>query len=219
MFSVRRRILICAFGFLVVLSLVLTPGLTPVNVPGSITSADPNIPRSYVEFIDGAYVGALGRFPTCFEEQAEYDSLASAAAVGGLHEEAERFVSTLFETQASYNVPDIYTYCQSSEYEAINPAFCNPFINTRSEEFLTAQYRAFLLREPDPDGFNFWLSTVPGDGRKHLILAFADSIEFSVLVDNLYAGTRPVCTIECPECNPDPCEGPNTDGHYSKLCP
>jgi len=218
MFSITPRVLVCSASFLLILFLIVMPGLTPFTMPGSIASADASTPRSYVEFIDGAYFGALGRFPTCVEEQAEYDALVSAASVGGLHEEASRFVSTLFETQASYNAPDLTTYCQSTEYEAINPAFCNAFINVQSEQFLTAQYRAFLLREPDPDGFNFWLSTVPSDGRKHLIDGFRYSIEFSILVDALFPGTRPTCTIECPECNPDPCEGPNHDGRYSKLC-
>src|ERR1043165_974339 len=133
---------------LLVCSLILMPGLfskrSPLTLTGSIASADASTPRSYVEFIDGAYFGALGRFPSCFEEQAEYDALVNAASVGALHEEAERFVSTLFETQSSYDVPDLTTYCQSAEYEAINPAFCNSFINTQSEEFVTAQYRAFL---------------------------------------------------------------------------
>jgi len=218
MFSPTPRTLTCALSFLLILFLMLMPGLTPISITGSIASADASTPRSYVEFIDGAYFGALGRFPSCFEEQAEYDALVNAASVGALHEEAERFVSTLFETQSSYDVPDLTTYCQSAEYEAINPAFCNSFINTQSEEFVTAQYRAFLLREPDPDGFNFWLSNVSTEGRKHLIIAFAVSTEFGILVDNLYPGTRPTCTIDCPECTPDPCEGPNHDGHYSKLC-
>lgn len=218
MFSLTPRALTCALGFLLILFLILMPGITPIRPTGSIASADASTPRSYVEFIDGAYFGALGRFPDCFEEQAEYDALMYAASVGALHQEAERFVSTLFETQASYDAADLTTYCQSAEYEAINPAFCNSFINIQSEQFLTAQYRAFLLREPDQDGFNFWLSTVPTDGRKHLIIAFADSIEFSTLVDALFPGTRPTCPPDCPECPPPPCEGPNHDGHYSKLC-
>jgi len=218
MFSLTPRALTCALSFLLILFLILMPGLTPISITGSIASADASTPRSYVEFIDGAYFGALGLFPSCFEEQAEYDALVNAASVGALHQEAERFVSTLFETQASYDAPDLTTYCQSAEYEAINPAFCNSFINTQSEQFLTAQYRAFLLREPDQDGFNFWLNTVPTDGRKHLIIAFADSIEFSILVDALFQGIRPTCTLDCPECPPPPCEGPNQDGHYSKLC-
>jgi len=216
MSSVSIRAVVCRFCFVVLLLLLVLPGLTPLSMPGRIASADPTIPRSYVEFIDGAYMGALGRLPSCFEEQAEYDALVNAASVGALHQEAQRFVSTLFETQASYNAPDLTTYCQTSEYESINPAFCNPLIGTGLADFLTDQYRAFLLREPDSDGFNFWLSN--NNGRKHLIEAFRLSIEFDTLVDNLYAGTRPICTIDCPECNPDPCEGPNQDGRYSKLC-
>lgn len=212
MFSLTPRALTCALSFLLILFLILMPGLTPISTTGSIASADASTPRSYVEFIDGAYLGALGRFPSCLEEQAEYDALVSAASVGALHEEAERFVSTLFETQASYDAPDLTTYCQSTEYEAINPAFCNSFINTQSEQFLTAQYRAFLLREPDQDGFNFWLSTVPTDGRKHLIIAFAGSTEFGILVDALYPGLRP----NCPPDDADPCT--RTRVFYGRVC-
>jgi hypothetical protein len=190
------------------LLLMVVPGLTPLGMPGSIASADPTITRSYAEFIEGAYIGALGRLPTCFEAQDEYDALVSAASVGALHQEAQRFVSTLFETQTSYNAPDLTTYCQTPEYETINPASCNTLVGTGL---------ANLLREPDSLGFNFWLSN--NNGRKHLIEAFRLSLEFETLVDNLFAGTRPTCFIECPECNPDPCEGPNHDGRYSKLCP
>ena len=207
MFSVTPRIIVCSFCLVVMLLFMVSPGLTPVSMPGSIASADPDIPRSYAEFIEGAYVGALGRSPTCFEVQAEYDALDSAASVSGdaLQDEAERFVSTLFETQASYNVADLTTYCQTSEYESINPASCNASIGTGLSNFLTDLYQAFLLREPDSSGFNFWLNN--NNGRKHLIYAFRESIEFGTLVGNLYAGTRPICTIECPEC-PDPCDNP-----------
>ena len=206
MFSVTRRAVVYRFCLVVMLLLMVLPGLTPLSMPGSIAYADPTIPRSYAEFIDGAYLGALGRLPNCFEAQAEYDALVYAASVGALHQEARRFVSTLFMTQASYDTPDLTTYCQTPEYEAINPAYCNAFVGTGLADFLTDLYRAFLLREPDSDGFNFWLNN--NDGRKHLVDAFQLSIEFNTLVDNLYQGTRPVCIIECPRCNPDPCEPP-----------
>lgn len=98
--------LIRALGFLLTLFLILMPGLTPISTTSSIASADASTPRSYVEFINGAYFGALHRFPSCLEEQAEYDALTSAASVGALHEEAQRFVSTLFETRSSYDAPD-----------------------------------------------------------------------------------------------------------------
>ena len=214
---VSSRAVVCRFCSVVILLLMVLPGLTPLSIPGSIASADPTIPRSYAEFIDGAYLGALGRLPTCFEAQAEYDALVSAASVGALHQEAQRFVSTLFETQASYNAPDLTTYCQTPEYETINPASCNTLIGTGLAGFLTDLYRAFLLREPDSVGFNFWLNN--NNGRKHLIEAFRLSWDFETLVNNLFAGTRPTCSFECPECIPVPCEGPNQGGRYSKLCP
>jgi hypothetical protein len=216
MFSTPRRVAVSVFT-LVLLLVVALPGVAPVKVPGTVVSADPEVPRSYVEFIEGAYLGALGRLPNCFEAQEEYDALVSAAGGGVLQQEAQRFVSTLFETQASYNVNDGTTYCQTVEYEAINPASCNTAVGVGTDSFLADLYRAFLLREPDATGFNYWLNN--NGGRKHLINAFRGSLEFATLVDHLFAGTRPVCQIECPECNPEPCEGPNQNGHYSKLCP
>jgi hypothetical protein len=218
MFSITPRALAWAFGFVLILFLIAMPGLTPVTITGSIASADASTPRSYVEFIDGAYFGALARLPTCFEQEAEYDALANAASVGALHQEAERFVSTLFETQTSFNDSG-ETYCQLGEYETRNPAFCDPLINTRSDEFITDLYHAFLLREPEPSGFYDWMNAIPTAGRKQVLNGFRFSTEFGILVDALYAGTRPTCSIYCPECAPDPCEGPNHDGRYSKLCP
>lgn len=72
----------------------------------------------------------------------------SAASGGTLNQEARRFVSTL-QTQASFNVPDLSTYCQTPEYESINPAFCNALVGTGNAGFLTDLYQAFLFREPD----------------------------------------------------------------------
>ncbi len=234
MFSISHRVSTRVSLFLLILALILMPGLagknSSTNVTGSVASADASTPRSYVEFINGAYFGALGRFPNCFEQQAEYDALANAAAAGTLRQEAERFVSTLFETQASFDDSGD-SYCQSAEYEAINPAYCNPYINTSSDQFITSLYRAFLLREPEPNGFNGWMSIIPTEGRKHVLNGFRFSVEFGILVNALYAGDRPDCNvgcgIRCPSgffldaetCTCEPiCEGPNSDGHYSKLC-
>lgn len=171
--------------------------------------ADASTPRSYVEFIDGAYFGALGRFPVCREEQAEYDALASATSAGNRLGEARRFVSTLFETQASFNDPG-GIYCQTTEYETRNPASCNPFINSQSAGFITDLYGAFLLRQPEQSGFNDWMNTIPDNGRKVVLNGFRDSTEFSIIVNALFAGDRPTCVIECLDCDPEPYPGPNT---------
>ena len=204
MFSVPHRVVVYRFSFLAMLLLMVLPGLTPLSIPGNVVSADPNIPRSYSEFINGAYLGALGRLPNCSEAQAEYDALVSAASVGTLNPEARRFVSTLFETQDSFNAHNLTTYCQTPGYESINPAFCNASIGTGLAAFLTDVYQAFLFREPDSSGFNFWLNN--NNGRKHLLLAFEDSGEFGTLVNHLFPGTRPSCPF--PHCDvtidPDP---------------
>lgn len=201
MFSVSRRASILAPGLLLIASLVLMPGLagrhSPMNLAGSVASADANTPRSYGEFIRGAYVGALGRLPTCAEEQAEFDALVYATASGNRLGEARRFVSTLFETQASYDSPDDTVYCQTPAYEAINPAYCNPFVNYWSDVFITDLYQGFLLREPEQTGFDAWMSVIPTVGRKHVLNGFRDSTEFSIIVGALYEGTRRCC-IRCP---------------------
>lgn len=100
-------------------------------------------------------MGALGRLPSCGEAQAEYDALVSAASAGALNQEARRFVSTLFITQDSYNIPNLTTYCQTPEYESIYPASCNALAGTGLAGFITDLYQAFLLREPDSGGLNF----------------------------------------------------------------
>jgi hypothetical protein len=218
------------------LSLVLMPGLagkhSTATLTGSVALADASTPRSYLEFIDGAYYGALGRYPTCFEEQAEFDNLVYATASGNRLSEARRFASTLFETQASYNVEDTTTYCQTPEYEALNPASCNVFVGTNSAGFITDLYEGFLLREPEPDGFNGWMSIIPTAGRKEVLRGFRDSTEFSILVGALYEGTAPDCGNTCCACDctdgsvPDydsctcvPCQGANDGGRKSPLCP
>lgn len=207
--------------FLLMLALILTPGLSgrhaPVGIEGSVALADASDQRTYVQFIDGAYFGALGRFPTCEEEQAEYDALAGAAAAGSasLLAEARRFASTLFETQASYDDPG-GNYCQTAEYEARNPAYCNPFINQNSNAFITDLYGGFLLRQPDQPGFTDWMNTIPTNGRKVVLNGFRDSTEFTIIVNALVPGTRPTCTITCPDCIND-CQGPNTT-RPNKLC-
>ncbi|HET6978756.1 MAG TPA: DUF4214 domain-containing protein [Pyrinomonadaceae bacterium] len=195
MFSVSRRAVVSRFSIVVMLLVMVLPGLTPPSMPGSVAHAKPTLSRTYAEFITGAYQGALGRNPSCAESQAEYDALASAASGGTLLQEAKRFVSTLFETQASFNVGDLTTYCQTAEYESLNPASCNASIGTGMSGFLTDCYQAFLLREPDSSGFNFWLNN--NNGRKHLLLAFQLSGEFGNVVSDLVAGSRPSCPTRC----------------------
>jgi Domain of unknown function (DUF4214) len=239
MLSISHRTLVRVLCILSILSMVLLPGFTGKNssltVTGSITSAQTG--RSYDQFITGAYQG-VGRLPTCLERQEAYDALAYAASTGNLHAEARRFVSTLFIIQQAYDDPSLSHYnqtgscplfepedCQISLYEERNPAYFNPFINMRSAEFITDLYHTFLLREPEPAGFNSWMSVIPTSGRKAVLNGFRDSIEFSNLVSALYPGVRPTCGcgfIRCPpgyirdpvtcECMPSEC------GPY-RFCP
>lgn len=203
MFSVSRRTLVFASILLLIAFLVLMPGSagkhSPVTLTGSVASADASTPRSYSEFINGAYYGALNHFPTCQQRQSEFDALVDATAYGDRLGESRRFVSTLFETQASYDASDTTTYCQTSAYEAINPAYCNPFVNANSAGFITDLYEGFLLREPEQAGFDAWMNTIPTAGRKEVLNGFRDSTEFSIIVGALYEDAqRPCCIIHCP---------------------
>jgi hypothetical protein len=155
-------------------------------------------PRSYDEFIIRAYQGALGRTPTCIERQNEYNNLVNAAANGTLLAEARRFVATLFMTQASYDDPNNANYLQTSAYQARNPQDMNDLAHLQS--FVADLYRAFLQREPDTPGLNFWVSNAQQEGRKKVIRAFEVSIEFGDLVSQLFDGGAPQCCtiIRCP---------------------
>ena len=47
-----------------------------------------------------------------------------------------------------------------------------------NEQFVYDLYKAFLYREPDPDGFAYWVSVVPTNGRDNVRLGFELSVEF-----------------------------------------
>jgi hypothetical protein len=167
-------------------------------LPIRASMQQPQSPRSYDEFIIRAYQGALGRTPTCAERQAEYDRLVNAAANGTLLAEARRFVATLFMTQSSYDDPTLFNYLQTPAYQARNPQDMNDTAHLQA--FVTDLYHAFLQREPDAAGLNFWVSNAQQEGRKKVIRAFEESIEFADLVSQLFDGGPPICCVRrtCP---------------------
>jgi Domain of unknown function (DUF4214) len=169
-----------------------------ILLPIKASMQQPQSPRSYDEFITRAYQGAYGRNPTCAERQNEYNQLVNAAASGTLLAEARRFVATLFMTQSSYNDPNNFNYLQTSAYQARNPQDMNDTAHLQA--FVADLYRAFLQREPDTPGLNFWVANAQQEGRKKVIRAFEESIEFADLVSQLFDGGPPVCCIRrtCP---------------------
>lgn len=183
---------------LAVIGLLLAPGAnlnrTQLKNPGTIAKA--SVSKSYADFITAAYIGAYGRTPDCASElQPEYDQMAYAASQNALLAECQRFVATLFETQASFDAQDFTTYTQTYEYEQRNAA-SNSDLTSR-QNFVTDLYEAFLQRNPDTDGRDFWTYDALVNGRKHTIVAFEVCTEFSDLVDSLYAGNRPNCPGGC----------------------
>lgn len=180
-----------------------------------LTTLDPQDPpaRSFDTFIQEAYLGAYGRPATCDERAFEFSALSSAASNGLLLAEAQRFVATLFETQASYDDSGSL-YIQTAEYEALN---ANSNVDRpHLQSFVTDLYEAFLQRSPDDGGLCFWTNqacTDPGH-RKHVIQAFVVSIEFNSLVSHLFVGFAPSCPPPCENCDPCPVGG----GGYGRLC-
>lgn len=152
--------------------------------------------RSYDDFVKQAYVGALGRLATCAERQTEVGRLEDAEAGSTVPAEAARFVSTLFETQGSYDVQDLCTYTQTSAYNSRNAQSNND--RSSIESFVADLYRAFLQREPDSGGQCFWANDVCSEGRKKGIIAFAASTEFGSLVSGLYDSGPVCCPHHCP---------------------
>jgi hypothetical protein len=167
-----------------------------------LSSLPPQSPsyRSYDSFVIQAYLGAYGRYPSCLERQDEYWNLVNESySAAALLEEAKRFVSTRFETQASYNIPGIDPagYTQTSEYDQRNASWRTDRAGV--EGFVGDLYRAFLQRSPDLGGQCFWSNDVCSEGRKKGLQAFQVSIEFGDLVSRLFDSGEP-----CPP-PPDDC--------------
>ena len=70
---------------------------------------------------------------------------------------------------------------------AVGFVFSREFINknTSDEEYLYILYRAFLNREPDEGGYNWWLQRLAAPADREMILnGFLFASEFYNLCDN-----------------------------------
>jgi len=134
--------------------------------PGS-----PAAPKKTAEFVDFFWLGTMDSIAPDADYQAWTISLNNAQAQGApaLLAQARSLGRYLF---------------YSSEYVSLNRT---------NEEFVADLYYAYLQREPDTGGYNFWLSVLQNDiaqgqnGKEHLILAFEGCPEFSDLVNSLEA--------------------------------
>lgn len=201
-----KRVLWAALIVVLTASVVPSPAMAQsctLNCDG-LPGLPPQFPvaRSYEDFVIQVYLGAYGRFPTCAERRLGHSQLRNAALNGTLLATAKRYVATRFMTTTSYNTPDFTTYQQTPAYESRNPAALND--RAHLESFVTDLYHAFLQREPDAAGHCFWSNDACTMLRKHTIRAFEESIEFGRLVEGLYDGGEPECTIRDPW---DPCGG------------
>lgn len=202
--------LILILGF----NLMLLPGFV---VKGSSAPSPPAMPQAgetIEQFIRNAY-NAVGLFPSCtivHNENATLESLLPTTSTA-FEQEARRFVSTLIETQASFDDATQNTYCQTSSYEARNPANCDPYTDVNNvdhaQAFVTDLYYAFLQRTPDSGGLAYWTCVVKGQGtcgvniqgRRRVLDAFGfipDDAEFTNLVHSLVDGGTVCCPRHCP---------------------
>ena len=73
-------------------------------------------------------------------------------------------------------INDIMTPSQVILEFLTGPEFVNRNLN--DSEFLTILYAVFFNREPDKDGFNFWLDYIPKNGRAMTVIEFEKSEEW-----------------------------------------
>jgi RHS repeat-associated protein len=119
--------------------------------------------KTIEQFVEGFYLGTLGRAPTQTEENTWVTQLRTAQGQGqaALLAQAQSLGSTLFN---------------SSEYAS----------RQRTDgEFVNDLYWGYLQRAADSDGYLFWLNYTQTNGRAATINAFGQSIEFNNLVASL----------------------------------
>lgn len=122
-------------------------------------------PKTVDQFVADFYQGALGRQPNVVEAPQWSNALAQSQAQG---------LSQLITTGKSLG----YMLFQSQEY--INRG--------RSDrDYVYDLYKAWLQREPDQSGWDFWTGGVSRDGRAAVLEAFAVCGEFQDLLAALYS--------------------------------
>lgn len=135
--------------------------------------------RSPQDYVPEALTSALDRETGDDEWQYWTNRIMAAQALGQQQtlNEAKAFERSLFS---------------SAEYLSLNRS---------DEDYVTDLYAAYLLREPDTDGYNTWLTTLRDynaqglNGREYLLQGFENSDEFSFLISDL-TGTPPVSTCD-----------------------
>ena len=141
--------------------------------------------RNAGHFVAETFISALEREPDSDEFQERMDTFNAAHAQGQTQtiDAAKALTTALFE---------------SVEYANRNRS---------DEEFVEDLYSTYLLREPEPAGYAFWLNILQTDnangqnGRAHLIQGFVESAEFRNLIIGL--SDTPAAT---PICNDPPAE-------------
>ncbi len=131
--------------------------------------------RNIGSIVPEAWWGALDREPSDGEWQYWKDRLVIAQSQGQWQtlNEAKAYMRSLF---------------YSGEY--INRS-------QSDENYVTDLYVTYLLREPDSEGYNFWLQVLYSDnaqgldGRGHLLRGFEESGEFAEIVNGLVMESSP----------------------------
>jgi RHS repeat-associated protein len=114
-------------------------------------------------FVRTFYLGALQRDPTSAELQAQTQRLNNAGAVNQSQavSEARAMGAEIF---------------QSTNYNS----------SRTNQQYVTDLYVAFLQRQPDGPGLNYWANNVAVNGRPATLEAFKVSTEYTALAGTLY---------------------------------
>jgi hypothetical protein len=200
--------------FILGFSVILLPGFAITRSRAASPVARPQSGETIEQFVRNAY-SAIGLTPSCATVRARVALLRSnlPTTSSAFEQEARHIVSTLIETQTSYDDATQNTYCQTTAYETRNPAYCDPYTDVNNSDqaqaFVTDLYYAFLQRGPDSGGLAYWTCVVKGQGtcgvgqqgRRRVLDAFGfipDDAEFTNLVHSLYDNGPVCCITHCP---------------------
>lgn len=150
-------------------------GISVAGDGSSPPGSPPAGQMAIADFVDTMWVGSLQYQPSDADLQTWTNTLTNAQAQGQAQmlTQARAFERSLF---------------QSAEYASLSRS---------DEDFVADLYWAYLMREPDEAGYNYWLSVLQNDnaqgfnGREHLLQAFESCQEFQDVLNSLVASTPP----------------------------
>jgi len=142
----------------------------------TLTASTPPAVKNTPTFVDQIYVAGFSDWASDDELLTWTNRLNSGAAQG----QAQRLAEARALGRAVFD---------SDEYRNVDRS---------DEDFIADLYNAYLGRDPDQSGWNFWVSVYRNDlaqginGHEHMLQAFEQSTEFINLVSSLVVAAPPI---------------------------